>query len=89
MAPRAVRSSTSCALYREWEGREAELRADPDSARAAFDAAVATGDFTGANVTVGEATGLIRDIPAAGEVLRRIADEAEARLGGAGALINP
>lgn len=77
------------ALYREWEGREAELRADPDSARAAFDAAVATGDFTGANVTVGEATGLIRDIPAAGEVLRRIADEAEARLGGAGALINP
>lgn len=77
------------ALHREWEGREAELRADPDSARAAFDAAVAAGDFTGANVTVGEATGLIRDIPGAGEVLRRIADEAEARLGGAGTLINP
>lgn len=68
------------ALHREWEGREAELRADPDSARAAFDAAVATGDFTGANVTVGEATGLIRDVPGAGEVLRRIAAEAEARL---------
>lgn len=77
------------ALHREWEGREAELRADPDCVRAAFGAAMAAGDFTGANVTVGEATGLIRDIPGAGEVLRRIANEAEARLGGAGALIQP
>ena len=77
------------ALHREWEGREAELRADPDSARAAFDAAAAAGDFTGANVTVGEATGLIRDVPGAADVLRRIADEAEARLGGAATLLNP
>ena len=68
------------ALHREWEGREAELRADPDSARAAFDAAVAAGDFAGANVTVGEATGLIRDVPGARDVLRRIANDAEARL---------
>ena len=77
------------ALHREWEGREAELRADPGAARAAFEAAAAAGDFTGANVTVGEATGLIHDIPGAGEVLRRIANEAEARLGGAGDLIQP
>lgn len=77
------------ALHREWEGREAELRADPGSARAAFDAAAAAGDFTGANVTVGEATGLIRDVPGAADALRRIADEAEARLGGAGTLLNP
>jgi len=68
------------ALHREWEGREAELRADPESARAAFDTAVAAGDFAGANVTVGEATGLIRDVPGAGDVLRRIANDAEARL---------
>ena len=68
------------ALHREWEGREAELRADPDSARAAFDAAVAAGDFAGVNVTVGEATGLIRDVPGARDVLRRIAAEAGARL---------
>ena len=68
------------ALHREWEGREAELRANPDSARAAFDAAVAAGDFAGANVTVGEATGLIRDVPGARDVLRRIANDAEARL---------
>lgn len=71
------------ALHREWEGREAELRADPTAARAAFDAAVAAGDFSGANVTVGEVAGLIRDIPPAGEILRQIAREAEARLGGA------
>lgn len=71
------------ALHREWEGREAELRADPAAARAAFDAAVAAGDFSGANVTVGEVAGLIRDIPPAGEILRQIAREAEARLGGA------
>lgn len=65
------------ALHRAWEGREAELRADPDAARAAFDAAVAAGDLAGANVTVGEAVGLIGDVPGAGEVLRRIAAEAE------------
>lgn len=77
------------ALHREWEGREAELRADPGAARAAFEAAAAAGDFTGANVTVGEATGLIHDVPGAGEVLRRIADEAEFRLGGARTLLKP
>ena len=77
------------ALHREWEGREAELRADPDAARAAFEAAAAAGDFTGANVTVGEATGLIHDVPGAGEVLRRIAAETEFRLGGARTLLKP
>ena len=73
------------ALHREWEGREAELRADPAAARAAFDAAVAAGDFAGANVTVGEAVGLIRDVPGASEVLRRICVEADERLASAAA----
>ncbi|MCZ8325114.1 MAG: nitronate monooxygenase [Sphingomonadaceae bacterium] len=73
------------ALHREWEGREAELRADPAAARAAFDAAVAAGDFAGANVTVGEAVGLIRDVPGAGEVLHRICAEADERLAAAAA----
>lgn len=75
------------ALHRAWEGRESELRADPAAARTVFDAAVAAGDFSGANVTVGEVTGLIRDIPPAGEVLHRIAAEAEQVLGGAGRFI--
>ncbi len=73
------------ALHREWEGREAELRADPAAARSAFDAAVAAGDFAGANVTVGEAVGLIRDVPGAGELLRRICAETDVRLGAAAA----
>lgn len=75
------------ALHREWEGREDELRANPEAARAAFDAAVAAGDYSGANVTVGEATGLIRDLPAAGDILRQIAGEAEHLLGRASSFI--
>ncbi|MFM5925251.1 MAG: NAD(P)H-dependent flavin oxidoreductase [Novosphingobium sp.] len=77
------------ALHREWEGREAELRADPAAARTVFDTAVAAGDFASANVTVGEATGLIGDVPGAVEVLKRIGREAEQCLGGAGRLLKP
>jgi len=75
------------ALHSEWEGREAELRADPDAARAVFDAAVAAGDLGGANVTVGEAVGLIGDVPGAGELLARIGQEAVHRLQSANGLL--
>jgi nitronate monooxygenase len=69
---RAVRN----ALHRQWEGRVDELRADPDAARADYDAGVAAGDFTRAHATVGEATGLIADVPGAGEVVARMVQEA-------------
>lgn len=75
------------ALHRQWEGREAELRADPAAARAEFDAAAAAGDYTRANVTVGEATGLIHDLPSAGQIVRRMAAEAETCLSGASSFI--
>ena len=75
------------ALHREWEGREDELRANPEAARTAFDAAVAAGDYSGANVTVGEVTGLIHDLPPAGDVLRQITSEAEQLLGSASGFI--
>lgn len=75
------------ALHREWEGRESELRADPEAARTAFDAAAAAGDFTGANVTMGEATGLIGDVPGAAELLQRIGREAEIQLSAASGLL--
>lgn len=68
------------ALHRDWEGREDQLRADLQAARATFDVAVAAGDFTGANVTVGEAIGLIGDAPGAEYILRRIGTQAEAVL---------
>ena len=46
----------------------------------------AAGDYDVANVTVGEAVGLVDDLPSAGDLVRRIAEEAEAcilgRLGG-------
>lgn len=75
---RAIRN----ALHREWEGRIAELRADPEAARAQYDAGVKAGDFTRAHATVGEAVGLIRDLPAAGDVIARMDREARALLGG-------
>ena len=67
-------------MLRQWEGREEELLTS-DSAKAAFDAAVAEGDFTRAHVTVGEGVGLIRDVPAAAEVIERMTADAARLLG--------
>ncbi len=69
---RAIRN----ALHRQWEGRIDALQADPAAARAEYDAGVAAGDFSRAHATVGEAVGLIRDLPPAGEVVTRMADDA-------------
>ncbi|WHZ09792.1 MAG: putative oxidoreductase, nitronate monooxygenase family [Burkholderiaceae bacterium] len=74
---RAIRND----LHRQWENRVDALRADPAPARAAYDAALAAGDYAGAHVTVGEATGLIRDCPPAEELVQRIAADAAALLG--------
>lgn len=63
-------------LHRRWEKNIDELRASPDAAREEFEQAAAAGDFTRANVTLGEAVGLIRDIPPAGEVIARMMQEA-------------
>ncbi|HUR87647.1 MAG TPA: nitronate monooxygenase [Ramlibacter sp.] len=67
-------------LHRQWEGRIDELRSAPDSVRAQYDAAVNAGDFTRAHVTVGEATGLVRDVLPAGEIIARMGREAQALL---------
>lgn len=70
---RAIRNP----LHRAWEARLDALRAAPQAARADYDAGVAAGDFDRAHATVGEAVGLIRDLPPAAEVLRRMAGEAD------------
>jgi nitronate monooxygenase len=68
------------AMHRRWEGLEAQLEVDPAAARAEFDAAAARGDYDVAHVTVGEAIGLVRDLPPAAALVERIAAEARAAL---------
>ncbi len=69
---RAIRNT----LHRQWEGRLAELRAAPGPGRADYDAGVKAGDFSRAHATVGEATGLIRDLPGAADLIARISSQA-------------
>lgn len=70
-------------LHRHWLPRLAELAADPAAARADYDAGVTAADPARMHVTVGEAIGLVRDLPDAASLLDRIAQEwraARARL---------
>ncbi|MFF4020764.1 NAD(P)H-dependent flavin oxidoreductase [Streptomyces sp. NPDC001843] len=64
-----------------WHGREAELAAQLAEAATEFKDAVAQQDFDIANVIVGEGVGLVQEILPAGEVVRRMAQDAAARLG--------
>ena len=73
---RAIRND----LHRQLEGNIAALKAQPDAARADYDAGVKAGDFTRAHATVGEAVGLIADIPAAGALVARITQQAQGLL---------
>ncbi len=63
-----------------WHGREKELRALAGEERRIVEAADRSGDYDMSNVTVGEAIGLIDDLPPAGELVERLAAETEARL---------
>lgn len=59
-----------------WHGREHELRDCRKERLQEFEAAYVGGDYDTANVTVGEAIGLIRDLPGATELTERIGLEA-------------
>lgn len=63
-----------------WRGREVELLQRQAEEAARYDAARATGDFDTAAVIAGEAVDMIGDIPPAGEIVERVATEAEALL---------
>jgi nitronate monooxygenase len=63
-----------------WQGREDELRAVAAHELKTVQAAERDADYDISNTTVGEAIGLIEDIPPAGELVERLAAEAEARL---------
>jgi nitronate monooxygenase len=69
---RAIRND----LHRSLENDMAGLKANPDAARANYDAGVKAGDFSRAHATVGEAVGLIADVPKAQELITRISEQA-------------
>ena len=69
---RAIRND----LHRHWESRLSELQAQPEAARADYEAGVKAGDFNRAHATVGEAVGLIQDVPRAAEVIARMTQQA-------------
>ena len=65
-------------------GREAELRAELVAYAGEYASAFAAGDADRAGVWVGEATGLIHDIPGAGEIVERMVTEAARLLASGG-----
>jgi nitronate monooxygenase len=67
-------------FVREWEGREAEHRAAAETQRAAYQSALANGDADRVGVFVGEAVGMIHDVPSAAEIVERIVEDAARRL---------
>src|SRR5215469_10834081 len=67
---------------RRWLGREVEMMQNIKTVVAEYAAAKTAGNFDVAAVIAGEAVGLIHDIPAAAEIVDRIALEAEQILTG-------
>jgi nitronate monooxygenase len=70
---RAIRND----LHRSLESDIAALKAAPDSARASYDQGVISADFSRAHTTVGEAVGLIKDLPYTDALIERITAQAK------------
>ena len=66
-------------FVQKWEGHEKELAQVREQEFKRVQNAFGTGDFNIGNVTVGEAIGLIHDLPTAADVINRTIAEAEAR----------
>jgi nitronate monooxygenase len=64
-----------------WLGREDELEARADEIARDYAAARERGDFDVAPVIAGEASALIHDIAPAGEIVTRVIEQAERRIG--------
>ena len=69
-------------LHRQWEQQVDVLRGNAAQACADYDEGVATQDYRRAHVTVGEATGLIMDVPEAQSLVTRMTNQARALLTG-------
>jgi len=70
----------------KWHGQEEKLKTLRSDELAKVEAASRAGDYDVANVTVGESIGMIHDLPHAGDVVRRVVDEAAGRLAAGAAL---
>lgn len=70
---RAIRND----FIEKWHGREDELRTRQAPELSRLQAAWAAGDCDTINVVAGEAVGLISDLPRAGDLVRRIAHDAQ------------
>jgi nitronate monooxygenase len=68
------------AFIERWHGREAELAAVADEEAAKYRKAWAEGDPEGSNTFVGEVAGLIHEIEPVAGIVRRMVNEAKARL---------
>jgi NAD(P)H-dependent flavin oxidoreductase YrpB (nitropropane dioxygenase family) len=75
--PGAMIRSRRNRFIERWAGREWALRQHRAEAHAGLQAARKAGDIHEASLSMGQDAGLIHDIPPAGEIVRRIADEAE------------
>ena len=73
---RAIRNDLHRALENDLPG----LKANPEPARASYDAGIKAADFSRAHATAGEAVGLIADVPNAREVIARMTQQAHALL---------
>lgn len=71
------------AFTERWHGREDALARAVETVAPAYAAAFAAGDPEETGVWFGEAAGLIHDLPPAGAIITRMADEAAALLAGA------
>ncbi len=80
--PGAMSRARRNRFVERWAGRDWALRQHQGEARAAIMAAREAGDVDEAPLSYGQDAGLIGDIPPAGDIVRRIAAEAEAIITG-------
>lgn len=64
-------------FIRKWHGKEDELQEVWSEEKVRVESAYEAGDYDCANVTVGQAIGLIADLPPAASVVLRVAEQAE------------
>ena len=81
---RALRNSFTA----RWHGREEDLRTQLPSAAMDLGEARERGDYSEAYIYAGQAAGLVSDLLPAGELVERLAAEAEVRLGACRGLLS-